>query len=57
MVLYKGKVESDSDSDSDDEYFQYPKKQILNEPLQVEFLKNFYGARRLDPRMVHPCLL
>ena len=57
MVWYRGKVESDSDSDSDDEYFSYPKKQIPDEPLQVEFLKNFYGARRLDPKMVHPHLL
>ena len=57
MVWYQGKVESESDSDSDEEYFSYSKKQILNEPLQVNFLKNFYGDKRLDPRMVHPCLL
>lgn len=57
MVWYKGKVESDTDTDSDDEYFSYPKKQIPDEPLQVEFLKNFYGGRRLDPKMVHPRLL
>ena len=57
MVWYKGKVESESDSDSGEEYFSYSKKQIPNEPLQVNFLKNFYGGKRLDPRMVHPCLL
>ena len=57
MAWYKGKVESDSDNDSDDEYFSYPKKKILDEPLQVEFLKNFYGNKRLDPKMVHPYLL
>ena len=57
MVWCKGKVESDSDNNSDDEYFSYPKKQIPNEPLQFEFLKNFYGGKRLDPKMVHPHLL
>ena len=55
--MYKGKVESDSDSDSDDEYFSCPKKKTLDEPLQVEFLNNFYGGKRLDPKMVHPHLL
>ena len=57
MVWYKGKVESESDSDSDEEYFSYSKKQIPDEPLRVNFLNNFYCGRRLDPRMVYPCLL
>ena len=57
MVWFKGKVKSDSDTNSDDEYFAYSKKQTPDEPIQVDFLKSFYGRRRLGTKIVHPTML
>lgn len=54
MFWYIGKLESDSESDDEDSI--YPKKQVSDEPIQVELLKKFHGGMEFTPNKIHVAL-